>query len=59
LLELAIEWLEAGLIENFESFRDSLKVERNKNDRNWVYVLCRTDVVNQFRIFAEQIQFIL
>ncbi|WP_341532841.1 phage tail sheath C-terminal domain-containing protein [Sodalis glossinidius] len=59
LLELAIEWLEAGLIENFESFRDSLIVERNNNDRNRVDVQCKPDIVNQFRIFAEQIQFIL
>ncbi|WP_334471485.1 phage tail sheath subtilisin-like domain-containing protein [Arsenophonus sp. PmNCSU2021_1] len=59
LLALAIEWLEAGLIENFERFRDSLIVERNNNDRNRVDVQCTPDIVNQFRIFAEQIQFIL
>lgn len=59
LLALAMEWLDAGLVENFEAFRDSLLVERNKNDRNRVDVLCKPDVVNQFRVFAEQIQFIL
>ncbi|MFT4466133.1 MAG: phage tail sheath C-terminal domain-containing protein [Sodalis sp. (in: enterobacteria)] len=47
------------MIENFDSFHDSLIVERNKNDRNRVDVLCKPDVINQLRIFAEQIQFIL
>lgn len=43
-----------SLIENFESFRDSLIVERNNNDRNRVDVQCKpADIVNQFRIFAE------
>lgn len=59
LLALGMEWLDAGLIENFDAFKAALIVERNKNDRNRLDVLCKPDLVNQFRIFAEQMQFIL
>lgn len=59
LIALAGEWLEQGLIENFEQFKTELVVERNQNDRNRVDVLASPDLINQFRIFAEQIQFIL
>lgn len=59
LLALAQEWVEAGLLENFDEFKASLIVERNKNDRNRLDVLSNPDLVNQFRIYAQQMQFIL
>lgn len=59
LLALFRELEEAGLVENFEQYKAELIVERNANDRNRVDVLSPPDLVNQFRIFAAQIQFIL
>lgn len=59
LVALAGEWAEMGLIEDLAGFKDSLIVERNANDRNRVDVLASPNLVNQLRIFAEQIQFIL
>ena len=59
LLHLAREWETAGLLENFEQFRTELVVERNATDRNRVDALIPPDLVNQFRVFAAGIQFIL
>lgn len=49
----------AGLVENVDKFKEDLIVERNVNDRNRVDVMMPPDLVNQFRVFAAQIQFIL
>lgn len=59
IIALAEEWASAGLVENLDQFREELVVERNASDRNRVDVLCPPDLVNQFVIFAAQIQFIL
>lgn len=59
LLHLARQWEAAGLLENFEQFRTDLVVERNATDRNRVDALIPPDLVNQFRVFAAGIQFIL
>lgn len=59
LIALAQEWAEAALIENMDQFKTDLVVERNANDRNRVDVLIPPDLVNQFMVFAAQIQFIL
>ena len=48
-----------GLIENLDDFVDNLVVERDLTDRNRVNVLLPPDLMNQFRILAGQIQFIL
>jgi len=48
-----------GLIENLEDFKTNLIVERNAADRTRVDVLLPPDLVNQFRILAGLIQFIL
>lgn len=53
------EWEEAGLVEDFTTFKDELYVVRNKSDRDRVDVLAGPNLINQFRIFAEQIRFIL
>ena len=59
LLALFRELESAGLVENFDQYKTDLIVERDANDRNRVNVLSAPDLVNQFRIFAEQIQFIV
>ena len=48
-----------GLIENIDDFIDNLIVERNTTDVNRVDVLLPPDLINQFRILAGLIQFIL
>lgn len=48
-----------GLIENLEDFIENLIVERNASDPNRVDVLLPPDLINQFRILAGVIQFVL
>lgn len=48
-----------GLIENLDDFITNIVVERDTTDVNRVNVLLPPDLVNQFRILAGQIQFIL
>lgn len=59
IVSLAYEWLDLGLIENIEQFQEELVVERNTTDRTRVDVILPPDLVNQFRVFAASIQFIL
>lgn len=49
----------AGLLENFEEFKKALRVVRSMVDRNRVNAVIPPDLVNQFRVFAGSIQFIL
>ena len=48
-----------GLIENLDDFIENLVVERDLTDRNRVNCLLPADLINQFRILAANIQFIL
>jgi phage tail sheath gpL-like len=48
-----------GLIENLAEFIDNLVVERNEADRDRVDRLLPPDLINQFRVLAGKIQFIL
>lgn len=57
LIALFLDWLDAGLVENIEQFKEEMLVERNNTDMNRVDVLLPPDVINQFRVFAAQIQF--
>lgn len=59
LIALFTELETAGLVENFDAYKDSLIVERDANDRNRINVLSNDDLVNQFRIYAHSIQFLL
>lgn len=59
LIALHGELEEKGLLENLETFKEGLIVERNKDDRNRLDVLAMPDLVNQFRVFAMQTRFIL
>lgn len=59
LIALFTELESAGLVENFDAYKNSLIVERDANDRNRINVLSNDDLVNQFRIYAHSIQFLL
>jgi phage tail sheath gpL-like len=59
LLHLAREWEAAGLLEDFAAYSADLVVERNATDRNRVDVLAPPNLVNQFRVLAAVIQFVL
>ncbi|GAA4651681.1 phage tail sheath subtilisin-like domain-containing protein [Kistimonas scapharcae] len=59
LLALFTELEAKGLVENFEQYKASLVVERNADDRNRLDVLAHPDIVNQLRVFAAKLQFIL
>jgi len=48
-----------GLIENLDDFIENVVVERDISDRNRVNVLLPPDLINQFRILAGQVQFVL
>lgn len=51
-----LEW--AGLVEDFEQYKDELIVERDENDRNRVNVYASQNIINQFRIYAQAINYI-
>lgn len=53
------EWLEIGLVENLESFKTGLIVERNTTDRNRLDILMTPDLINSFTVCGVQIKFIL
>lgn len=59
LLALFTEHEWAGLVEGFDEYKKTLLVERDENDRNRLNVRDNPDLVNQFRIYAQAIQFIL
>ena len=59
LIALFTELENVGLVENFEAYKESLIVERDANDKNRINVLSNDDLVNQFRIYAHSIQFLL
>lgn len=59
VIALFTEWEDKGLVENFDQFKDQLIVERNGSDPNRLDLLMSPDLVNQFRGFAGQIQFLL
>lgn len=57
LVALFAQWEEAGLAEGMEQFKRDLIVERNETDPNRIDAVIPPDVVNQFRVFAAQVQF--
>ena len=54
-----IELQELGILENVEQFKTDLIVERDGVDPNRLNFLLPTDFVNQMRIFASKLQFIV
>lgn len=59
LIALAQELAEQGLIEDVDAFKSSLDVERDATDKNRVNVYSSPNIVNQFRVYAQAINFIL
>jgi phage tail sheath gpL-like len=59
LIALASDLVDAGLIEDLEQFKSDLVVQIDPNNPNRANVLSSPNLVNQLRIFAEQIQFIV
>ncbi len=57
LIALFRDWEDAGLVEDVDQFKADLLVARNGTDVNRVDVLLPPNIVNQFRVFAAQIQF--
>lgn len=57
LIALFRELEEAGLVEDFDQYVADLSVERNATDPNRVDALIPPNIVNQFRVFAAQVQF--
>jgi phage tail sheath gpL-like len=57
LIALFRDWEAAGLVEDVDQFKADLQVVRNGTDVNRVDVLLPPNIVNQFRVFAAQIQF--
>lgn len=53
------EWEFAGLVENLSQFKNDLIVLRNPSDPDRIDVLLPPDLVNQLRIAATQISFLL
>lgn len=59
LLAVARQLELVGILEGFEQFKADLVVVRSISDRNRVNCILPPDVVNQFRVFAASVQFIL
>lgn len=53
------EWELLGWVEGFDAFKEALIVTRSSSDRDRLDFLLRPNLMNQFRIGATQIQFIL
>lgn len=59
LLDVARQLELAGILEGFEQFKDDLVVVRSISDVNRVNCILPPNVVNQFRVFAASVQYIL
>lgn len=53
------QWEEAGLVENFDQFKDQLIVERNSGDVNRLDFMLPTDLINQLRVQGVKFGFLL
>uniref|UniRef100_UPI00262D310B phage tail sheath C-terminal domain-containing protein n=1 Tax=uncultured Kiloniella sp. TaxID=1133091 RepID=UPI00262D310B len=52
-------WEELGLVENIDQFKEEVICERNSKDPNRLDWMLPPDLVNQFRVGAAQIGFLL
>jgi phage tail sheath gpL-like len=59
MIALFKDWEELGLVQDIEQFKRDLIVEISDVDPNRVNVLIPAHVINQLRVIAGQIQFIL
>ena len=53
------QWEAAGLVEGVDQFKQDIIVVRSESDPNRVDALLPPDMVNQFRVLAAQIEFLL
>ena len=53
------EMVDAGLAEGFDQFKTDILVVRSSTDVNRVDMRMSPDVINQFMVLADQIQFLL
>lgn len=59
LIALFLDWQELGLVQDIDQFKRDLIVEISATDPNRVNILIPAHVINQLRVIAGQIQFIL
>jgi len=59
VVAIAQGWAELALIEDLDTFAANLVVERNATDPNRLDLLLPPDIINQFRVGAASIQFLL
>lgn len=59
IIERAVQWEAAGLIEDLEAFKKDLVVERSTTNRSRLNARIPANVINGLATFAGQIQFIL
>jgi len=59
LVAIFTDWEELGLVENVAQFERDLIVQRSTTDRNRLDIRLPPDLINQLRVTAAQIQFIL
>ncbi|MCF8491358.1 MAG: phage tail sheath subtilisin-like domain-containing protein [Rhodospirillum sp.] len=59
IVALASAWIDREWIEDLETFKSGLIVQINADDPNRVDALVPPDVINQFRVFAGLVEFIL
>ena len=59
LVTLYRSWEERGLVENVDAFIESLIVERNALNPDRMDFYCKPDLINQFRVAAGQINFLV
>ena len=57
LVALFMDWMDAGLAEDLDQFKRDLLVQRNTGDPDRLDAIIPPNVVNQFRVFAAQVQF--
>lgn len=57
LITLFQDWMDAGLAEDVNQFKADLIVQRSPTDPNRVDAVIPPNVINQFRVFAGQVQF--
>ncbi|NBJ36621.1 phage tail protein [Serratia fonticola] len=58
LLDIALtELIPAGLVEDFDDYKDTLSVVRDTNDMNRLNFIIHPNIINQLRILAGLIQF--
>lgn len=57
LIALFMEWEDAGLAEDITQFKTDLLVQRDGTDPNRVDAVIPPNIINQFRVFAGQVQF--